>query len=77
MERATFGEERGTGGAMDGVVDAAAAEKGFVGCVHDTGCLEGGDVSADEGDDGVVGFGWLVSCCSCVVGGCEGLIGVK
>ena len=57
MEGAAFVEEAGAGGGVDGAVDAAAAEEGFVGCVYDGGGGEGGDVRADEGDFVVEGCG--------------------
>src|SRR6516164_2524106 len=43
-ERATFGEKLGPGGAMDGAVDAAAAEQRSVGSVDDGPDIERGDV---------------------------------
>src|SRR5262249_30951642 len=43
-ERATFGEQVRPGGAMDGAIDAAAAEQRSVGGVDDGPHIERGDV---------------------------------
>lgn len=55
IEGLALGEQVGAGSAVDGAVDAAAAEKRLVCGVDDGVDGEGGDVGADEGDAGVVG----------------------
>lgn len=50
VQCAAFAQEAAAGGGVDGAVDAAAAEEGFVGCVDDGVEGQGGDVGADEGD---------------------------
>ena len=57
VQGAAFVEEGRSGGAVDGAVDAAAAEEGGVGCVDDGGDGEGGDVGTDVGDGVVEGLG--------------------
>lgn len=57
MERAAFAQQTPPGGGVDGAVDAAAAQEGFVGCVDDGVDGEGGDVGADERDFVVEGLG--------------------
>ena len=49
-ERAAFGEQLRPGGAMDGAVDAAAAEQGGVGRVDDGVDVERGDVGLEDLD---------------------------
>jgi hypothetical protein len=44
-ERAAFGQQIGTGGAVNGAVDTAAAEQRFIGGVDDGVDVELGDVA--------------------------------
>ena len=49
-QRTAFGEKLGTGGAVDGAIDAAAAQQAFVGRVHYGIDVEAGDVAFDDLD---------------------------
>lgn len=50
MESAAFGEELRASSAVDGSVDAATTEEGFVGRIHDAGNSKPRYVVADEFD---------------------------
>ncbi len=56
-ERAAFVQQVGSGGAMDGAVDAAAAEQRAVGGVDDGVDVKRGDVGDVDVENGVADFG--------------------
>jgi hypothetical protein len=51
-EAAAFGQKLRSGGAMDGAIDAAAAEQRFIGGVDDGVNAQGGDVGGDDLEPG-------------------------